>query len=72
MLEDCYRRTLELADQVCSRGNIENIVVAQLFALELVEMLHEGSVECRLLVWVFPVTQGHRLLGIDCKNFWKA
>jgi len=62
VLEDGDGRALELVDQVSGRGDVQNVVIAELLALELLEALVEGAVEGGLLVRIFAVAQRLRLL----------
>jgi len=57
VLQDADGRTLELADEVGRGGDIEDVVIAQFLALELVEGLVERAVERGLLVRVLAVAE---------------
>ena len=57
VLQDADRRALELADEVGRGGDIEDVIIAELLALELLERLVERAVERGLLVRVLAVAE---------------
>ena len=72
MLQNRDRRALEFPDQVGGRGDVQDIVVAELLALQLLIVVVEGPVERRLLVRVLPVAQGLRLAPGQSETVRKA
>jgi hypothetical protein len=57
VLQDADRGALELADEVGRGGDIEDVVIAEFLALQLVEGLVERAVEGGLLVRVLAVAE---------------
>ena len=59
MLENCESRLVKLTDERDGRIDVEQIVVADFFAVELIEHLVEISEEAPLLMRILPIAEMH-------------
>jgi len=57
VLEDCYRRPLKFANEVSGGRNINDVVEAELLALQLFKHVKKASVKRRFLMWIFTVAK---------------
>ena len=63
---------LKFADQVSRCGNVDDIVKAELFTLQLLKAIEETTIERGLLVWILAVAQALHLRQLNVQFSWNT